>query len=179
MLSWTERILTKRLLGDWNRGVYNSQVLEERQDAGPKAGCRQRVVQDLRHMPLLGSRGGVLWGSWAKATLANSNQKEQSFGKLLRRSYLGGTQGEDPGSRGECLSPGPLRVLSGIHISLQPCELLSVALLEAGTSVSPGPFQVTWPCRMKVKARMLWNSVNSQQWGKTIICQEWKSRKPN
>lgn len=103
MLSWTERILTKRLLGDWNRGVYNSQVLEERQDAGPKAGCRQRVVQDLRHMPLLGSRGGVLWGSWAKATLANSNQKEQSFGKLLRRSYLGGTQGEDPGRQGRML----------------------------------------------------------------------------
>lgn len=103
-------------------------------------------------------------GSWAKATLANSKQEEQSFGKLLRRSYLGGTQGEDPGRQGRMLITRAIeRVISGIHISLQPCKLLSVALLEAGTSVSPGPLQVTWPCRIKVKSGMLWNSVNSPQ----------------
>lgn len=35
----------------------------------------------------------------------------------------------------------PFEVISGIHISAQPCKLLSVALLEAGTNVSPGPLQ--------------------------------------
>lgn len=50
-----------------------------RQGAG-----REREQQDLGHMPLLGSEGGVLWSSWAKAGLANSKQKEQVFGELFR-----------------------------------------------------------------------------------------------
>lgn len=33
-------------------------------------------------MSLLGSLGGVLWGSQAKAGLVNSSPKEQGFGKL-------------------------------------------------------------------------------------------------
>lgn len=32
-------------------------------------------------MPLFGSLSGVLWGSWARARLVNSNQKEWGFGK--------------------------------------------------------------------------------------------------
>ena len=43
-----------------------------------KAECRQR--QDLGHMPLLVSVGGVPWGSWAGAGLANSNQRSRVLG---------------------------------------------------------------------------------------------------
>lgn len=45
---------------------------------GPHRGGQGRVqtdCQDLGHMPLLKSVGGVLWGSQAKAELVNSNQK--------------------------------------------------------------------------------------------------------
>lgn len=35
-----------------------------------------REWQDLGHMSLLGSAGGVLWGSQAKLGLFSSNQKE-------------------------------------------------------------------------------------------------------
>ena len=39
-----------------------------------KARCRQRELQYLGNMPLLGPVGGVLWGSQAKARLVSSNQ---------------------------------------------------------------------------------------------------------
>ena len=42
-----------------------------------KAGCRQRAKQELGHVPLSGSVGGVLWGFWTKAELISSAQKEQ------------------------------------------------------------------------------------------------------
>lgn len=42
-----------------------------------KAEYRQR--QDLGHMPLSGSLGGVLWGSQARAGLVNSSQKSEIF----------------------------------------------------------------------------------------------------
>ena len=41
-----------------------------------QAGCRQKVQQDLGHMPLLGSVGRVLWGSWAKDGLGYSKRVE-------------------------------------------------------------------------------------------------------
>ena len=130
-------------------------------------------------MPLPGSVGGVLWGSWDKATLANSNQKEQCFGKLLRRSYPGAHKGKILGGRGECLLPGPLS--QSYQEFIFPCTLQAVICGTAWgrDKCQSRAFAVSWPCRMEVKAGMLWNSVNSQQWGKTIICQEWKSRKPN
>lgn len=36
----------------------------------------ERGGQDLGHMPLLGSVGGVFWGSHAKDRLVDSSQKE-------------------------------------------------------------------------------------------------------
>lgn len=39
-------------------------------------------------MPLLGSVGRVLWGSWTKGRLVNSNHKHSGLGKLHKRSYL-------------------------------------------------------------------------------------------
>ena len=47
------------------------------------AGCRQRVHQDLGHMPLLGSLGGVLRGSWAKTRFVNSHKKRVGICKLF------------------------------------------------------------------------------------------------
>ena len=64
----------------------------------------ERERQDLGHMPLLGSVGGVLWGSQAKSRLVDSNQKE-GFRLTLRGSYLKGTlAGEALGSSTERLS---------------------------------------------------------------------------
>lgn len=40
---------------------------------------RERETQDLGYMPLLGSMGGMLWSSWAKAGSVNSNQKSRVF----------------------------------------------------------------------------------------------------
>ena len=58
-------------------------------------------------MPLLGSVGGVLRGSWAKALLVNSNQKEEGGGLLSSTGvlYKGGmAEGEGPGRWGRLLS---------------------------------------------------------------------------
>ena len=73
---------------NWNREVRYLQVLWEVHPSlqGPhgeiKAECRQR--QNLGHMPLLGSVGGVLWDSQAKAGLVNSKQKSR-----VLVSYMG------------------------------------------------------------------------------------------
>lgn len=39
-------------------------------------------------MPLLGSKGCMLWSSQAEAVLVCSNQRKQDFGKLLWVGYL-------------------------------------------------------------------------------------------
>lgn len=61
-----------------NREVYYSEVLEEVLK-GPhrvvKTRYKQSELQDLKLMSLLGSEGGVLWGSWTKAGLINSRVK--------------------------------------------------------------------------------------------------------
>lgn len=55
---------------------------------GVKAAHRQS--QDLEHMPLLGLKGGALWGSQVKARVVNSNEKEPRF---CRRKALGNMGG--------------------------------------------------------------------------------------
>lgn len=69
-----------------------SQVLEEVHGipGGAPQGDEGRVQagtarQDLGYMLLLGSVGGVCWGTWAKARLVSSNPKELGFGKLCGR----------------------------------------------------------------------------------------------
>lgn len=60
-------------------------------------------------MPLLGSVGGPVCGSWAKAGLANSNQKKQSFLKLHRALTQGMHKGKALRGRGKCWSKRLLR----------------------------------------------------------------------
>lgn len=50
----------------------------------------ERERLDLGHMPLLGSVGGEFWGSWAKASLVNSNLKKHGFGKFCPVGWDGG-----------------------------------------------------------------------------------------
>ena len=64
-----------------------------------KSGYRQRQRQDLRHLSLLGPMDGVLWVSWAKAGLVNSNPKEPSFGKLHGGLMSGAHKGKALGGR--------------------------------------------------------------------------------
>ena len=52
-----------------------------------KAECRQTDRQDLRHMPVLGSMGGVLWGSQTRVRLVSSYQASE-FYEALRGSHL-------------------------------------------------------------------------------------------
>lgn len=59
-----------------------------------KAECRERW--DLGYKPVLASIGGVLWGSWAKARLVNSNQKSRGLvspvGSYLSKERIKGRQ---------------------------------------------------------------------------------------
>ena len=57
-----------------------------------KAEGRRRAGQDLGHMPLLGSTGGVLWDCQAKSGLVNSNREEVlvSLTGLLSKGCAGG-----------------------------------------------------------------------------------------
>lgn len=64
------------------RDVYYSQVLEEVPGTGEvKAECRQIERQNLGNMFLLGSMGGVLWGSLVSPTGVLAKGAE---GKVLR-----------------------------------------------------------------------------------------------
>lgn len=63
----------------------------------------ERAWQDLGHMSLLGSTGGIRWCSLAKSRLVNSNQKEWDFGELCGASYLRGAQGEGLGRQGRVI----------------------------------------------------------------------------
>lgn len=69
----------------------------------------ESMARSLGHMPLLGSTGGRLCGSWSRVRLINSNQKEWSFGKpqggLIQRI----PKAKALGGRGVCLSQTLLR----------------------------------------------------------------------
>lgn len=54
------------------------------QDSGPSGEVKAGAGRERGRTwgPLLGSLGGVLWGSQAKIGLVSSDQKEQGFGEL-------------------------------------------------------------------------------------------------
>lgn len=64
---------------------------------------RQRVGQDLGHIPVLGSVCRVPWGSRVKGRFVNSNQNVWGFGELPKKSYLRDEQEEGPGRWGRVL----------------------------------------------------------------------------
>ena len=78
-----------------------------------KAGCRQREKQDLGHTSLLESMGGVLWISWAKTGLVNSDQKEQSYDKFHRDLIKGTHKGKTLGGGGDLITSAVGEVISG------------------------------------------------------------------
>ena len=87
----------------------------------------ERGRQDLGHMLLLGSVGGVLWGSWAKAELDSSNQKSRvlvSFVGVLSKGCIRRRQWE----AGELLITRAVgEATSGTCIYLRLCRQLSKA----------------------------------------------------
>ena len=85
-----------------------------------------RERQDPGHTPSLGSVQ-VLWGSWAKASLVNSNQKERDFGKF-HRGPISGAHKEKPWKVGDrAYHKGSRQVISETCIYLRLCRLLSRA----------------------------------------------------
>ena len=74
---------------------YQSQVLEEAPGPPPELTKRGHMQSEAgpRHMPLLRSVGGVLWGSGTKVSLVNSHQKSRvlvSFSGGLSQGSTGG-----------------------------------------------------------------------------------------
>lgn len=61
----------------------------------------------MEQVLLLESMNGVLWGSWPKAELVNSNQTSGVW-VASRVSYLRGAQEEGPGRQEDCSSQGLL-----------------------------------------------------------------------
>ena len=88
----------------WNKEACYSQVPEEVNSVpwGATWGSQGKVLaenkqQNLGHMLLLGSVGGVLWDSWAEAGLVTSNPKEQvlvSSPAVLSKQYTRGRSWE-------------------------------------------------------------------------------------
>lgn len=82
-----------------------------------KAECRERW--DLGYKPVLASIGGVLWGSWAKARLVNSNQKNRGLvspvGVLL---IQGENKGKAMEGRGDLITRAVGEVIPEFSICL-------------------------------------------------------------
>lgn len=88
-------------------------------------GGQGRERQDLENRPLLGSVSEVLWGSWVKAELADSNQNS---GVLVSYTgpYLKGTKGADSGKQEK---PVVTELLEKAHQLLTfPCESVGFSL---------------------------------------------------
>lgn len=78
-----------------------------------KAECRQREKQDLGHKSLIESMGGVVWISWAKTVLVNSDQKEQGFDKFHRGLIKGTHKGKTLGGGRDLITSAVGEVISG------------------------------------------------------------------
>ena len=72
-----------------------------------RAECRQREREDLRHVPVLGSAGGVLWGSQTRVRLVSSYQTRE-FYEALRGCHLR-HRGPSMGGRGDRWRQGLFR----------------------------------------------------------------------
>lgn len=135
---------------------------------GGKAVCWEREWQDLGHLPLLGSKGGMIWGSWARAVLVNSNQKRRvlvSFMKFLSKECTKGTFWE---ARKLLITMAFGEVLSVTCICLWPWELLTEACIyveEASVSLK---FQKSaWPNKKDDWITAPWNSLAKPSTRKT------------
>lgn len=126
---------------------------------GATQGCQGRAQterQDLGHMLFLGSVGGVLWGSWAKARLFNSNWKS---GVLVSSTGIisKGTGGR-PWELEESVSH---QGCWGSHIRnlVLLWGLLSRACAFMRASVSLRSLQAAWPQKMDAEAVIPWSSA--------------------
>lgn len=87
------------------------------QDSGPSGEVKAGAGRERGRTwgPLLGSLGGVLWGSQAKIGLVSSDQKEQGFGELRGVLSKGHTQ-KALGVGGRLYPKGHWGVISGTYI---------------------------------------------------------------
>lgn len=123
--------------------------------------------QGLGHLPLLQSKGEVLWGSLAKDRSVNTNQKVLGFGELCRGLLKGMHEGEAPGDRENAYLKGPRDSQSRrSHLLVTLGCYLGCALgLGSAAHVHSPPLQAPRPHRME--AKWPWYgavSLNSQRW---------------
>lgn len=151
---------------NWNRDAYFSQVLVEIHSMpsgarqGGKAVCWEREWQDQGHIPLLESMGGMLWGSWARVGLVNSNQKCRvlvSSMKFLSKAYTKGILWE---ARKLLITMAFGEILSGTCKCLWPWELLTKAYIYMEkASVSLKFPKSAWPNKKDAWTMVPWSSL--------------------
>lgn len=102
-------------------------------------------------MPFLGTLGGLLWGSRARAELVNSNQNS---GDLVRsRKCIRHT---GAGRQERLVYKG----CWGSHIrNLHLLVSVAAMCLHEGSRVSLRPLQATWPNIMDAQPAKPWNSL--------------------
>lgn len=95
----TEKLITHQ---SWSRGRAHPE--------GPHRGIRTECMESVIGpgvRSFIRSVGAVLWGSWAKARLVHSNQKNRVL-ETSQCSYLRAVPGEDPGKQRDYWSPALL-----------------------------------------------------------------------
>lgn len=129
---------------------------------------RQSAKREARpgHMPLLGSLGGVFWGSRAKL-LVNSNQKSRVFAKLcwglIKRASRKGNGRQETADQKGCRGSHfrNFHLLVTLRTSIQGMHL------HKGVGVSLRSPKAAWPNKMIAEAAIPWSSLAklNKAWG--------------
>lgn len=112
-----------------------------------KAKCKHR---DLGHMPWLGSVSRVLWTSWAKARMVNSNPKSWLSVSLIGWGWGGSLRGH---KRGKPWGEGETFDHEGWLLS-RACACMG----GRGAGINLRFPWATWPNKMDADAVILWSS---------------------
>lgn len=106
--------------------------------------------QDMGYMPLLGSIGGVFWGTWAKARLVSSNPKKLGFGKLCGRLLREVRRGKpwEVGENAYHQGGGVVQTGSYMHCGSLGCYVGPKPSRGAGVGLRP--LSASWPPKMDV-----------------------------
>lgn len=160
-------MFSKRPQGNWNKGVYYSQTLEELHSPlkGPptgksRQGAGKKRFRTQEHIPLSGSESGEVWVSKLRLVVQFKPKRVWAFFKawvkVLSKGY---TEGKTSSCEGKCLSQGHLgSSIWNVHLLVTAGYYVG-PVLAWGDSVSLVSPVSNLGTETYVKAAIIWSSL--------------------